>query len=50
MDSKCFITQNLFVLGVCNIKDNFKKVLKHLFKRVQVNSYRSLWGPVAVAL
>jgi len=28
MDSKCLITDNLFVLGVCNIKDNIKMGLK----------------------
>jgi len=42
MDSKCFNTGNLFVLGVCNVKDNIKMGLKNLVKRVQVDSCRSV--------
>ena len=31
MDSKCFIIDNVFVLGVCNIKDNIKMGLKYFY-------------------
>jgi hypothetical protein len=50
MDSKCFIIDNLFVLGVCNIKDNIKMGLKNLVKRVQVISCFSVREPVAIVL